>query len=195
MGYDNRLPVTASPDQTMPTDQPMTHDDLPSSGAGQVRLWCDADTRAVAELLGRFGLEVVECASEAEIPGSYFGDAEAGLIGRRIFIRADTPIHSVLHEACHFICLDAGRRANLDTDAGGDYAEEDAVCYLQVLLADAIPAMGRARMFADMDAWGYTFRLGSARAWFEQDATEARDWLLHRGLIDDGERPTWTVRQ
>ena len=149
----------------------------------------------MAALLGRFELEVVECASEAEIPGSYFGDAEAGLIGRRLFVRADTPIHSVMHEACHFICLDADRRAHLNTDAGGNYAEEDAVCYLQVLLAASIPAMGPARMFADMDAWGYTFRLGSARTWFEQDATEARDWLLDHGLIDDLERPTWTLRQ
>lgn len=182
----------------MSVTQPLIHDDPgmpPPVEAGALLLWCDADTRAVTAMLGRFGLEVVECANTAKIPGSYFGDSEAGLIGSRIFIRADTPIHSVMHEACHFICLDAGRRANLDTDAGGDYAEEDAVCYLQVLLADSIPAMGRARMFADMDTWGYTFRLGSARVWFEQDATEARDWLLHRGLIDDLGRPTWTVRQ
>lgn len=197
MGYDNPLPVTAIPDSAMSIAQPPIHDDPvtpPPAEAGDLLRWCDADTRAVTALLGRFGLEAVECASMTEIPGSYFGDSEAGLIGRRIFIRADTPIHSVMHEACHFICLDAGRRANLDTDAGGDYAEEDAVCYLQVLLADSIPAMGRVRMFADMDAWGYTFRLGSARVWFEQDAAEARDWLLHQGLIDELEHPTWTVR-
>jgi hypothetical protein len=24
-----------------------------------------------------------------------------------------------------------------------------------------------------LDAWGYTFRLGSARAWFERDAEDA----------------------
>jgi hypothetical protein len=71
-----------------------------------------------------------KCASETEIPGSNFGDSEAGLIGCLIFIRADTPIHSVRHEVCHFICLDASRRANLDTDAEGDNVEEDAVCYL-----------------------------------------------------------------
>ena len=182
----------------MPITPPLIDDDPtkpPSAAGSALLLWHDADTRAVTAMLGRFGLEVVECPREVEIPGSYFGDSEAGLIGRCIFIRADTPIHSVMHEACHFICLDAGRRANLDTDAGGDYAEEDAVCYLQVLLADSIPAMGRGRMFADMDAWGYTFRLGSARVWFEQDAAEARDWLLHQGLIDDLARPTWTVRQ
>ena len=48
-------------------------------------------------------------------------------------------------------------------DAGGDDAEENAVCYLQILWADALPGFGRERMFLDMDAWGYTFRLGSAR--------------------------------
>ena len=36
----------------------------------------------------------------------------------------------------------------------------------------------------DMDAWGYTFRLGSTRAWFEQDADDARQWLAERGLLD-----------
>jgi hypothetical protein len=36
---------------------------------------------------------------------------------------------------------------------------------------------------ADMDAWGYTFRLGSTRAWFENDAAEARAFLVARELI------------
>jgi hypothetical protein len=34
-----------------------------------------------------------------------------------------------------------------------------------------------------MDAWGYSFRLGSARAWFEQDAEDARAFLEARGLL------------
>ena len=71
------------------------------------------------------------------------------------------------------------RRAQLERDAGGDYAEENAVCYLQILLAGSFRAVGRERMCADMDAWGYTFRLGSAKAWFEQDAEDARQWLDH----------------
>ena len=77
------------------------------------------------------------------------------------------------------------RRAGLDRDAGGDDAEECAVCYLQILLADELPQFGRERMFEDMDAWGYTFRLGSARAWFEQDAADARAWLRGQGVVDD----------
>lgn len=79
--------------------------------------------------------------------------------------------------------MDPVRRAQLNRDAGGDHDEENAVCYLQILLADRIEGMGRARMCADMDAWGYTFRLGSAAAWFEQDAEDARAWLIARGLI------------
>lgn len=141
-----------------------------------------------------FTLDVHAWGAESPIPGSYFGESEAGLIGNQLYVRADTPLHSALHEACHFICMDDARRAVLHTDAGGEYAEEDAVCYLQILLADEIPGFGRNRMFADMDTWGYTFRLGSARAWFEQDATDARDWLIHHGLIDGLERPTWTLR-
>ncbi|MGE5154274.1 MAG: hypothetical protein ACM3ST_09680 [Bdellovibrio bacteriovorus] len=156
--------------------------------------WDEAEQGPVRALLARFGLEVLDGAPESPIPGSYWGESEAGLVGSRIFVRPDTPLHSLLHEACHYVCMDAQRRAALDTDAGGDYAEEDAVCYLQILLADEIPGLGRERMLRDMDAWGYTFRLGSARAWFEADASDARDWLSRRGLIDEAGRPTWFVR-
>jgi hypothetical protein len=66
--------------------------------------------------------------------------------------------------------MNASRRASLLRDAGGDDAEESAVCYLQILLTDWLPGMGRARMLLDMDHWGYSFRLGSTRAWFENDS-------------------------
>lgn len=145
--------------------------------------------------MARFGLELTEVPDGQPIPGSFWGDPEAGLIGSRLLVRSDTPLHSLLHEACHYICLDARRRSALDTDAGGDDAEENAVCYLQILLADEVPGFGRARASSDMDAWGYSFRLGSARAWFETDAEDARQWLRGHGLIDDLDRPTWTVRR
>jgi hypothetical protein len=109
-------------------------------------------------------------------------------------VRPDTPLHSFLHELSHFVCMSAERRAGLDKDAGGDDAEECGVCYLQILLADELPPLGRARMLSDMDAWGYTFRLGSARAWFEQDASEAREWLRGHDLIAADARPTFLVR-
>ncbi len=149
--------------------------DLPAARPGDV-------PETLVTLLQGFGLQLQPVASGSPIPGSYWGDDEAGLIGNTVYARADTPVHSILHESCHAICMDDERRAQLHTDAGGEYAEEDAVCYLQILLADDIPQMGRARMLEDMDAWGYSFRLGSARAWFEQDAQDAREWLLRRNL-------------
>lgn len=150
---------------------------------------------ALAGLLRRYGLRVEWTPDGSAIPGSYWGDREAGLIGERLWVRDDTPVHSALHEAGHAICMDAERRARLHTDAGGECIEENGVCYLQILLADELPGVGRERMWADMDAWGYSFRLGSARAWFEQDAQDARNWLIEQGLIDDREQPLWRMRQ
>jgi hypothetical protein len=49
-------------------------------------------------------------------------------------------------------------------------------------------------MFTDMDAWGYSFRLGSSRAWFEGDAQEARAWLSARGIIDSASLLTGAAR-
>jgi len=137
----------------------------------------------LAGVLGRFGLTLIITPDRQAIPGSYWGDEEAGLIGSKLMARGDTPVHSILHEACHFICMDTKRREALDTDASGDCDEENAVCYLQILLSDLLPGVGRAKMFHDMDAWGYSFRLGSARSWFEQDAEDARQWLLQHGLV------------
>ncbi|EQD69159.1 hypothetical protein B1A_07018, partial [mine drainage metagenome] len=59
--------------------------------------------------------------------GFLLGRVRSGLAGNKLYARADTPVHSVLHEACHFICMSAAQRADLDTDAGGDDAEECAV--------------------------------------------------------------------
>lgn len=145
-------------------------------------------------LLGRFGLELIEIEPGAEIPGSFWGDSEAGLIGKRVYARVDTPVHSLFHEACHTVCATPERRDALHTEAGGDDAEENAVCYLQILLAEAVPAFGKDRALEDMDAWGYSFRLGSARAWFENDADDDRQWLIDRGLIEEDGRITFALR-
>lgn len=154
----------------------------------------DIDSPSLVQLLARFGIELDHSPAGAPIPGSFWGDEEAGLLGNRLIAREDTPLHSILHEACHYICMDQDRRSGLDTDAGGDYDEENAVCYLQILLADHVGGFGRDKMMADMDAWGYTFRLGSARAWFGRDAKDARSWLLDHDLIDGDGSPTFHVR-
>ncbi len=148
----------------------------------------EIDSAALTALLARFGLQLEMLAAGAEIPGTYWGAPEAGLSGDQLYVRPDTPLHSALHEAAHFACMSPDRRAALHRDAGGDVAEEDAVCYLQVLLGDKLSALGwsRERLFADMDAWGYSFRLGSTRRWFEEDADEAVAWLQRRGLVEAG---------
>ncbi|MDE2156140.1 MAG: hypothetical protein KGJ32_09660 [Xanthomonadaceae bacterium] len=141
---------------------------------------------APAALLARFGLRLQRVAAGEAIPGSFWGDEEAGIIGATVYARDDTPVHSLLHEACHLIVLAPERRAAVHTDATDSIEEEDATCYLQIVLADQLPGVGRVRLMADMDAWGYSFRLGSTRAWFEQDADDARRWLIdHRLLAAD----------
>jgi hypothetical protein len=153
------------------------------------------DRIAVALLLDRYGLRLSLIAPDEVIPGSYWGEREAGLRGDRLYARLDTPVHSVLHEAGHFICMTPERRAGLDRDAGGDDLEESAVCYLQVLLAGELRGVGVERAFADMDAWGYSFRLGSTRAWFESDADDARRWLRQHGVTDGDDRLTGACRE
>jgi len=106
------------------------------------------DRVALALLLSRYGLALTLIAPEEVIPGSYWGDSEAGLKGDRLYARMDTPVHSVLHEASHYICMSPERRSGLDRDAGGDDAEESAVCYLQVLLADELPESGASASLA-----------------------------------------------
>lgn len=134
-------------------------------------------------LLADYGISISQTCEE-KIPGTFWGEPEAGLVSNVLWVRPDTPVHSALHEACHYICMDETRRTTLHTNAGGDTDEENGVCYLQILLAHKFPAMGRARMWADMDAWGYSFRLGSARSWFEHDADDARLWLIDHGILD-----------
>ena len=152
------------------------------------------DRVAVALLLKRYGMELELVSPEQVIPGSYWGESEAGLKADHLYARLDTPIHSILHEACHYICMSPERRAGLDRDAGGDDLEESAVCYLQVLLSEELPGVGRRRLCADMDAWGYSFRLGSTQTWFEGDARDAQRWLRDHGVIDAGDRPTGLAR-
>jgi hypothetical protein len=155
----------------------------------------DVNFKSVSTLLTSFGLSLEKIEPENDIPGSYWGDEEAGLIDNRLLARADTPLHSILHETCHYVCMDQSRREGIHTDAGGNYDEENGVCYLQILLADHIDGFGKQRMLDDMDHWGYTFRLGSAQAWFEKDAEDALAWLQQHSLIDSQQQPTWNLRK
>jgi hypothetical protein len=161
--------------------------------ATAISRFSSSDSDSLERLLSRYGMTIRLMPSGAPIPGSFWGNEEAGLIANKLILRPDTPLHSALHEACHYICMDENRRQGLNTDAGGNYDEESAVCYLQILLADEVAGFGRRKMMDDMDDWGYTFRLGSAQAWFEQDAEDAFDWLLRNGLITRQGRPTFQL--
>ncbi len=153
----------------------------------------DVNQNNLSRLLARYKLELVIVEDE-DIPGSFWGDSEAGLISNKLYARLDTPIHSIMHESCHYICMDEQRREKLDTNAEGDYDEENAVCYLQILLADDIAEMQQSRMMSDMDLWGYTFRLGSTRNWFENDAEDALNWLKKYNLVKQN-KPSYLLRK
>lgn len=157
----------------------------------RVLRFTDIERTELTSLLAGFQLEIDIIGTDEDIPGSYWGDEEAGLVGNHLYLRCDTPLHSILHEACHYICMDKNRRSSLHTDAGSDDDEENAVCYLQILLAEKLASMGRERALTDMDLWGYSFRLGSAKAWFEGDAEDAQAWLLEKHLIDIHNQPVF----
>lgn len=155
----------------------------------------DIDIQDLVSLLDRYTLELVVQQDDEAITGSFWGDNEAGIVGTTVYVRGDTPIHSALHESCHIICMSQDRRLQLNRDAGGDDLEEAAVCYLQVVLADCLGAVGRGRLMDDMDAWGYSFRLGSTREWFERDADDAVEFLINQCLLKASGQPTFALRR
>ena len=154
----------------------------------------DIAAEIVDQLLRRYGLVAMRVPDAAPITASFWGEPEAGVVGCQVFVRGDTPVHSLLHEACHIVCMSAERRDSLNRDAGGDDLEESAVCYLQVILADCIAGVGRARLMQDMDRWGYSFRLGSTASWFTDDADDARTWLIDEGLLTVENSPVFRLR-
>ncbi len=160
-----------------------------------VLLCSDINLDHLQHLLQRYGMDIKTVADNNAIPGSFWQPPEAGLMGDSLYIRNDTPVHSALHEACHYICMDKQRREKLDTNAGGTALEESGVCYLQILLSNFIPELKQKRMLSDMDTWGYSYRLGSAQAWFDNDAEDAHEWLLKNKIITLEKTPTWNVRQ
>lgn len=148
----------------------------------------------IEDLLGRYGVAVEWVADATPITGSFWGAPEAGIVGQRIYLRGDTPVHSLLHEASHIVCMTPERRQALKRNAGSDDLEESAVCYLQVLLADYLPGVGRSRLMQDMDAWGYSFRVGATTRWFDEDADDARAFLAGEQLITPSGKPRFHLR-
>ena len=80
----------------------------------------DLGQTLVSNFLARLGLNLEWLPANSTINGSYWGEPEAGIIGESVYVRDDTPVHSMLHEVCHIICMSADRRSCLDRDAGSD---------------------------------------------------------------------------
>ena len=154
----------------------------------------DAEIDDLASLLSRYRLTLTLQEDGVPIIGSYWGEPEAGIVGRAVYVRRDTPIHSLLHECCHIVCMTGRRRAALVRDAGGDDLEESGVCYLQVVLSGYLRDCGRERLMRDMDTWGYSFRLGSTENWFLHDADDAIEFLINHNLMTREGRPTFRLR-
>jgi hypothetical protein len=155
----------------------------------------DLPDEFVVKLIQKYGLSIERVRNGRSINGSFWGEPEAGIVGDRVYVRGDTPIHSLLHEISHIVCMTPQRRAVLKGDAGGDDLEECAVCYLQIMLADELPGAGKERLMQDMDDWGYSFRLGNTKRWFEEDAEDAETWLKKHGILQADTRPTFCLRQ
>lgn len=154
----------------------------------------DVGDEALRQLLNRYGLDLEVVAAGQPIPGSFWGDSEAGIIDSTVHVRGDTPVHSFLHETCHLICMTTARRRVLHRDAGGSDLEEAAVCFLQIVLAEYLDGADRLQVMQDMDAWGYSFRLGSTLEWFQSDAADADEFLQAHGLMDERQKPSFRLR-
>lgn len=148
--------------------------------APEVARLADGFGDPAAALLSRLGCTLVLQPAGSAIAASHWGEPEAGIDGLRIIARPDTPLHSVLHETGHLLCTPPAQRPGLWRSAGSDDLEEAAVCCLQVRMATDLPGYDPDRLFADMQAWGYSFRLGSPAQWYRQDAEDALAWLAAR---------------
>jgi hypothetical protein len=154
----------------------------------------DVGESVAEKLLVRYAIDIQWLPDGEDIPGSFWGAPEAGILGTQIYLRQDTPVHSMLHEASHIVCMDPAIRSDHKGNASSDDLEEAAVCYLQILLAAELPGVGSERLMQDMDAWGYSFRLGNTRRWFELDASDAANWLCEKGIVTADDKLTWRLR-
>ena len=151
-------------------------------------------TKSIAKLLNRYQLQLSQVAADRDIPYSFWGASEAGRNLSTLYARLDTPIHSILHEAAHYICMPAARRDHAEINAKGSTQEENACCYLQIVLADHIHDMNRHILMHDMDQWGYSFRLGSTARWFYADSEDTKRCLIKWQLLTQDNQPTWRLR-
>lgn len=149
---------------------------------------------SICKVLNRYDLVLNTVAPYTNIPYSFWGAPEAGRKNNQLYVRFDTPLHSILHEVSHYVCMSQNQRCLNSYDAGGGVFEENATCFLQILLSDHICGYNRTQQMQDMDNWGYNFRLGSSSSWFQQDTEETRQWLQNFNIIDKCCNITWKLR-
>ena len=77
---------------------------MPDTQADVLRVGHDPHSSLVM-LAGRYGVSLVCVTEGATTPGSYWGESEAGLRGDQLYVRPDTPLHSLLHELGHYVCM------------------------------------------------------------------------------------------
>lgn len=73
----------------------------------------DLKLQDIEALLARFDLSLVVVPDGEKIMASFWGCPEAGVVQQRVYVRADTPIHSLCHEMGHVICMPPERRSTL----------------------------------------------------------------------------------
>jgi hypothetical protein len=154
----------------------------------------DFENKELHNLINKYHLELQILADDEPIPASFWGEPEAGLIGKTIFVKKATPLHSMFHELSHLICMTEGRRLSVNKDAKSDDEEESAVCYLQILLGDLLTGVSSNLLMKDMDDWGYSFRLGSTQAWFQDDSCDSKKWLQKENILNEKGNITWSLR-
>ena len=57
----------------------------------KMQTFLDINDDSLKILMSRFGLNICTVENNSDIPGSHFGDCEAGLIDKNLYLRADTP--------------------------------------------------------------------------------------------------------
>ena len=78
---------------------------------------------SIREVLNQFGLVLNCVASSTEIPYSFWGTPKAGRKYNPLFIHFDTHLHSILHEASHYVSMPQIRRSHDSHDASGGILE------------------------------------------------------------------------
>ncbi len=60
------------------------------------------DTKFICPVPNHYGLALHQVAKRSKIPYRFWGSPQAERRNNQLYVRFDTPVHSILHEACHF---------------------------------------------------------------------------------------------